>query len=94
MKTFNVFKRIAKTAEKTLVGQFQAGSKKEICAKVASLNNGFFISATEVNTTEVNTTEVNTTEVNTTKVNTTKVNTTEQNFENMHQAYFESRFNR
>jgi hypothetical protein len=79
MKTFNVFKRIAKTSEKTLVGQFTANSKKEICAKVASLNTGFFISATEVNTTEVNTTEVN---------------TTEQNFENMHQAYFESRFNR
>jgi hypothetical protein len=48
MKIYNVFKRLNKSTEKTLVGTFSANSKKEICSKVASVNNGFFISAKEV----------------------------------------------
>lgn len=48
MKIYNVFKRLNRTETKVLVGTFTANSKKEVCAKIASLNNGFFISAVEI----------------------------------------------
>ena len=48
MKTFNTFKRIAGTTEKVFVTQIVAVTKMEACNKVAALNNGFFISAVEI----------------------------------------------
>lgn len=48
MKTFEVFKREANKTEKISLGLFKAKNKKEVCSKLASIYNGYFISAKEI----------------------------------------------
>lgn len=48
MKNYEVFKRAANSDQKISLGVFITNSKKDVCAKLASFNQGWFISAKEL----------------------------------------------